>query len=106
LGAEHGSVCVDDCECAARCGHGRRRLGRGRDQIILLTDLVLHDVGQRRGQRLELVVDAPDAEALLLPQHGGAEQAQHHQQRQRVPQRQPAAQRQWRHGAPVAMTSW
>ena len=58
-----------------------------------------HDVRERRRERLELAVDAADADPPLLPQHVGAEQAQHDEQRERVPQRQARAQRQHRHGA-------
>ena len=51
---------------------------------------------ERGGERLELAIDAADADPPLLPQHVGAEQAQHDEQRERVPQRQPRPQRQRR----------
>ena len=65
-----------------------------------LADFVLQHAGQRAREIAELAVDAPQADAFLLPHaRSSAEQAQHDQQRERIPHRQPRAQRQRRHRA-------
>ena len=103
---EHTSARVENRERAPRRGHGRGRLGRGRHGVGVLLELVLDDIRQCGRERFELAVHATDANPALLPQHVGAEQAQHDEQRERVPQREARAQRQHPHDAAAPITSW
>ena len=104
-GAEHVSAGVGNREGPSRRRDRGRRFGRGSHEIVLLVELVLHDVDQRRRERFQFAIDAAKANPPLLPQDVGAEQAQHDQQRDRVPQRESRAQGQRPHDASVPMTS-
>ena len=90
---QHGAALVEDREPAAGCVDRAGRLGRGGGRVVLLVQLVLDDVLERGQQPGQLAVHATDADPLLLPQDGGGEYAQHDQQRERVPQREPRPQR-------------
>jgi hypothetical protein len=103
--AENLSVRVGNRQGPSRrCDRGRC-FGRGRDEIVLLVELVLHHIDQRGGQRFELAIDPAETDPPLLPQHVGAEQTQDHEQRDRVPDRQPRPQRDARHDGSLPMDS-
>ena len=80
--SQHRPALVENRQRAARRIHGAGRLDRGGQGSVLLVQLILHDIGERRQEPAELAIDAADADPPLLPQHGGAEQDQHDEQRQ------------------------
>ena len=78
--------------------------GRSRRRTLLL-QLVANEVGQRRREAVELAIDAAHAEPALHPQDVGAEQAEHDDEDERVPQRQLRTKRERTHQASGLMTS-
>jgi len=65
-----------------RADHVDRLLGRPR---LLLADLFVQHAAERSAEIRKLAIDATQADAFLLPQHLDAEQREHGEQCQSVP---------------------
>jgi len=102
---ERGAARVDNRNGAPRRRDEVARLLGSSLRVEVLRQLAADHVGERCRERIELAIDAPQADPPLLPQHVCGEQAQRDEQRQRVGQRQARAHRQQRHECASSLMS-
>ena len=72
-------------------GDGEAGFLGGRLEADLFRQLRVDHIGERRHQTFQLAIDTAQADPRLHPQDVGGEEAEHDEQRQRVPEREPRA---------------